>query len=72
MLVEAQDPANGEKLYFDLNCFVPNGATYTFMWFDGRRRSMKVTACGEVPEDVTAARAAFDVSSHEINVQEGR
>ena len=72
MLVEAQDTANGEKLYFDLNCFVPNGATYTFMWFDGRRRSMKVNACSEAPPNEKAVRAALDVSSHEINVQEGR
>ena len=72
MLVEAQDSSNGEKLYFDLNCFVRNGATYTFMWFDGRRRSLTVNACPELPAETTAVRAAFDVSSHEINVQEGR
>lgn len=72
MLVEAHDPANGEKLYFDLNCFVRNGATYTFMWFDGRRRILTVNACTDLPTDVRPTRAAFDASSHEINVQEGR
>ena len=72
MLVEAHDSENGDRLYFDLNCFVRNGATYTFMWFDGRRRSMTVNACTELPEGTKPTRAAFDVSSHEINVQEGR
>lgn len=72
MLVEAHDSEGGEKLYFDLNCFVRNGATYTFMWFDGRRRRLTVNACSEVPSGELPVRAAFDVSSHEINVQEGR
>lgn len=72
MLVEAHDTASGDTLYFDLNCFLRNDSTHTFVWFDGRRRKLTVRACAELPSGSTAVRAAFDVSNHEINVQEGR
>ncbi|MCC6742899.1 MAG: hypothetical protein IT175_03470 [Acidobacteria bacterium] len=72
MLAEARDVATGDTLYFNLNCYLRNDSTHTFVWFDGRRRTMTVRACSEPPEGAEVVRAAFDVSSHEINVQEGR
>ena len=72
MLVEAQDRATGETLYFELNCPLRTGSTHTFVWFDGNRKVLTVAPCEALPEGTTATHAAFDVSSHEINVQQGR
>lgn len=72
MLVDARDTATGDVFTFDLNFPARSGATYTFTWFDGRRREMTVTRREAAPDGGPVTRAAFDVSSHEINVQEGR
>ena len=72
MIVEARDLTGDDALYFDLNFAPKNGGAYTFMWRDGRRKSMVVRHVSTAPADVDVLKAAFDVPSHEIYVQSGR
>ena len=72
MIVEAHDSATGDTHYFEINFPAKSGATYQFVWRDGRRCALEVRHVATAPADAVVARAAFDSPSHEIIVQSGR
>ncbi len=72
MIVEGVDRESGESQYFEVNFPAKNGASYQFMWMDGRRRVLEVRHVAETPAGTAVELATFDVPSHEIIVQTGR